>query len=598
MSLKAAIFSQELLSRERAKLQYLSEVTAVILIAAIAIGMSWKMMRDGLIFESHDLHYHLTWLQHFSKQFLSGDWYPRWLADTNYGYGSPTFVFYPPLIYYVGSFLKLIGLNIEQIIIAIYCLSLLLAGFGFYLYGRSRWGIMGAMVGAICYVSIPYISLNLYVRGALPETWGLMWLPIGLWLTDKTISRPIWSPLLTAFFALMALTHLPSLILYTIAWSFYTLSFLLKRSWKPVAIAFVSAGLGLGLVSLYLLPALLEQPFVSLKNLPSTSGGVAANLLGTPLTKNVSFLKRYIQPVFTYQFLAAIGLATTSIFYYRKDTTKRKEILCWTGVLFILVFMMSYPSLFIWQSSFVLQIIQHPWRLMGLFSLTTAALCGLATSRILQFKFKAKVVLSLVVVLVLLGNAGFLYKSSKSALGIHNPGNIEAAIAKQSWRGKIYQYIQTGLYDPYSNKLMDAQEYRPWINGSIAPYPEGNIPPVTVAKGSAKVQVTQWAGGDRAFTAQVEQPTTLQLRTYYYPAWHIWVNGQAQSFKMSERGTIEFDLEPGFYTVQMNYLATRVFKLGVGLSLLSLIGLIIFQYRFVRGFQRLNSKDLSRAVQV
>lgn len=589
---------QELRSHQSTKLQVLNEVAAVTFIAVIAIGMSWKMMRDGLIFESHDLHYHLTWLQHFSKQFLAGDWYPRWLADTNYGYGSPTFVFYPPLIYYVGSFLKFIGLNIEQVIISIYCLSLLFAGLGCYLYGRSHWGRMGAIVGAVCYVSIPYISLNLYVRGALPETWGLMWLPIGLWLTDKTIAKPTWSPLLTGFFALMALTHLPSLILYTIAWSFYTLSFLLKRSWKSVAVAFVSAGLGLGIVSLYLLPALLEQPFVSLKNLPSTSGGVAANLLGTPLTENVSFLKRYIQPVFIHQLLAAISLAVTALFYYRKDAAKRKEIVSWTGVLLVLIFMMSYPSLLIWQSSFVLQIIQHPWRLMGLFSLTTAALCGLAASRILQFKWKANVALSLVVALVLLGNAGFLYKTSRSALGIHNPGNIEVAIAKQSWRGKIYQYIQTGLYDPYSNQLMDAQEYRPWINGSIAPYPEGNMPPVTVTQGAAKVQVTQWDGGDRAFTAQVEQPTTLELRTYYYPAWHLWVNGQAQSLKMSDRGTIELSLEPGFYTVQMNYLATRAFKLGLGLSLASLIVLLIFQYRIVKRFQPFKSGDLSRAVQV
>lgn len=64
------------------------------------IVLNLVMIRDGLNGMT-DMKWHITWLQHFYRELTEGIWYPRWLAGTNYGYGSPTFVFYPPLVYYL-----------------------------------------------------------------------------------------------------------------------------------------------------------------------------------------------------------------------------------------------------------------------------------------------------------------------------------------------------------------------------------------------------------------------------------------------------------------------------------------------------------------
>ncbi|MBD2078390.1 hypothetical protein [Leptolyngbya sp. FACHB-17] len=90
---------------------------AISLIGGAAIVIAWKMIRDG-VNGLGDLSWHMTWIQHFAMQ-LTENVYPRWLAGANYGYGSPTFVFYPPLVYYLGASFRLLGLNIQQTIAAL-----------------------------------------------------------------------------------------------------------------------------------------------------------------------------------------------------------------------------------------------------------------------------------------------------------------------------------------------------------------------------------------------------------------------------------------------------------------------------------------------
>ena len=74
-------------------------IIVLLLIFAVMI-INLRMIRDGLNGMT-DMKWHITWLQHFYKELTEEIWYPRWLAGTNYGYGSPTFVFYPPLVYYL-----------------------------------------------------------------------------------------------------------------------------------------------------------------------------------------------------------------------------------------------------------------------------------------------------------------------------------------------------------------------------------------------------------------------------------------------------------------------------------------------------------------
>lgn len=356
---------------------YLVEALIILLLALTAIIINQKMIRDGIIFEANDIKYHISWLQYFSQEISEGIWYPRWLAGDNYGYGSPTFVFYPPLVYYVGSILKFIGLNTEQTIITLFTLAIFLAGLSFYFYSCNRWNKISSVVGALFYMTTPYIALNTYLRGALPETWSLIWIPLGLWVTDKSFTQPRWRIGLAIIAAIVALTHVPSLLLFTIFWFFYVLYSLNYRSGKTIFKTIISLLIGFGLVSFYLLPAILEKSLVNIEFM-KFNDGYKLNLISFGLTKTTKVIGKFIQPIFIYNCLVIFLLLTIIILCLKNKKIITKLVGGWLVFLISLIFLMSYPSVLIWQASETLQMVQFPWRLLGLFSFGIAALCTVA----------------------------------------------------------------------------------------------------------------------------------------------------------------------------------------------------------------------------
>ena len=49
----------------------------------------------------------MSWVNQFTQTIQQGVWLPRWMPDSNGGYGSPVFVFYSPLVYYATALLQL-----------------------------------------------------------------------------------------------------------------------------------------------------------------------------------------------------------------------------------------------------------------------------------------------------------------------------------------------------------------------------------------------------------------------------------------------------------------------------------------------------------
>lgn len=551
---------------------FLIEAVILLFLALAAIAINAKMIHDGLFLKSHDILNHITWLQHFSKELSEGIWYPRWLSGTNFGYGSPTFVFYPPLVYYIGSALKLSGLNIEQTIIALFSLAIFGGGLSFYIYGHNRWGRISSFVGALAYMTAPYITLNVAIRGALAEMWALVWIPLILWLTDQAILSSKWRVLLAIIFAVFALTHVPSLLVCTIFWFIYTLCFLFSKSWKDIITTIGSVILGLGIASPYLLPAILEQPLISTNKLRGVSGGFQANLIGTQWSNNFRFIHGYIQPIFIYELLVSLMFIVIAVYSYRQDRLKIKETFCWIFFLLTLSFLMNHYSTPIWQSSRTLQMIQFPWRLLGLFSFAGAALCGLAVRGIIKTSRGRNLnfFLSLTtIVILLLGNIGYSYKMSWFLPTLHNPGKYVSS--------NRYLQLQKALYEPYRDQLADIPEYRPQINnGNSVLFPIIGQPAVSLETSKGSIHINLWASYNRVFNVILEEASTIKIRTYYYPAWHLYVNKKPHPIQVSSDGTIKLQLNSGTYIVELNYLWTGSFKLGVLCSISSIIFLIFF----------------------
>jgi uncharacterized membrane protein len=560
---------------------FLIEVGIVFLLAIGAIVVNYKTIRDGIIFESYDLKYHLIWLQHFSQQITEGIIYPRWLAGDNYGYGSPTFVFYPPLVYYLGSLLKISGLDIEKTIVALFYLAIFASGLSFYFYARSYWGKISALGGALFYLTAPYIGFNLYLRGALAETWSLVWIPLLVLSADRAILKPRWRVVLTIIVAIVALTHVPSLLICTLFLLPYLLCFLGKYSWKAILSAIASIFLGFGIASFFILPAILEKSFVNI-NIMRADDVYKLNLLGFGLTETTNIVRKYVQPIFLYNGSIFVFIALVFGYFYFREKRLEGQARKWLLILMILAFLTSYPSGFIWETSQTLQMIQFPWRLLGLFSFGVAVLFSIVVEKILSVR-NLKLFFLAIALFLLLANPFYIYKLSLALPGFHNPGNIELAKEKGSWKASIYEQVKVALYDPYSNKVRGTQEYRPLLkNGKAAPAPLLEQPAISVVNGKAEIAIASWESERRKFQASVKELSTIRVRTYYYPAWHLFVNDLPHPLDLADDGTMIFQLPTGNYNVELNYQWTPAFLSGTIISILSIMLLILFC--FTNGF--------------
>ncbi|MCQ3979727.1 MAG: hypothetical protein DPW09_40430, partial [Anaerolineae bacterium] len=219
-----------------------------------------------------------------------GVWYPRWAPDFAFGHGYPFFNIYGPLSSYLGEIFHLAGLDIVNSVKVVFGLSALLSGLTMFLFVRRLLGPAPGLIAALTYVYIPYHLFDLYVRAALAESVGFVFVPLVLWGFYVAVTRPRLTAVLWAAMAyaglmftsnLLALLFTPILGLYVAfmlltnqqmaakrgEWRILTphvsrltppLSRLLASSLPP---GFVLL-LGLGLSAVFWLPAFLEYRYV------------------------------------------------------------------------------------------------------------------------------------------------------------------------------------------------------------------------------------------------------------------------------------------------------------------------------------------------
>lgn len=214
--------------------------------------------------QGHDLFHHLLSGHYFAQQLWQGEIYPRWLMAMNGGFGSPTFFFYPPLPYYVSALFAGPQAPLHDAITPLLwsaSLALLLSGLFAYLWLRSFASPLRALAATLLYLALPYhLGMDLYARFALAEFWAFVWAPLILLGQDLANQRSRKGlPLLTLALALLAFSHLPSLLLMM---GLITLRALLQ-AWRsrilfPIRLVAMAQVLGLVMAAILLLPALLD----------------------------------------------------------------------------------------------------------------------------------------------------------------------------------------------------------------------------------------------------------------------------------------------------------------------------------------------------
>ena len=362
----------------------------LIIIFIVSLVLGWQLLRPGYYAMHDDLQ--VMRLFEMDRCFENGQIPCRWVADLGQNYGQPLFNYYSALPYYLGEAFHLIGFSLVDTVKILFLLSLFLSGAFAYLLSREFMKENSALISAIAYLAVPYHAVDIFVRGALSESWGLTLIPLVLFALVRICKKPVVGNalLLTLSLAALLTTHnITVLISAPIILVFGLYFFLANKDHKKQTLYIAPAVLlGVGLSAFFLFPVLFEQSYIQTKFLTSDYFDFRAHFttIGQLFTKlswgyGPSRFESYQYPQTLSFFVGIVPIvsllfAPFLIWYKRRDKKVVYFFLLVFSLSLFYLFMTHARSVMIWERVEALKFVQFPWRFLGPAALLTSLLIG------------------------------------------------------------------------------------------------------------------------------------------------------------------------------------------------------------------------------
>lgn len=484
----------------------------------------------------------------------------RWAPDMAWGYGQAMFNFYSAFPYYISAIIRILTpLSVLGTVKALFAISFVTAAVGMYLLAKELWGKWAGILASVLYTYAPYHALDIYVRGALAESFSLAILPF-LWLfLYRVIKSPRMSNTLGVSLSLAALltTHNISTMIYAIPTIFWVIFwFLATKNWKSVLFVAVSGLLGVGLSSFFLLPAIYEQSLVQIKYLTQDysdyhghfvtlrqlfldrSWGDGPSIFGD--NEQISF-----QIGWPHWWLTIPSLIISLYLLYKKKFKESLLVISLVGLGFGSAFFTHSRSLFLWEKLPKIAFVQFPWRFLGL----TIFFFSLAGAFIARTKSNLGALVALVLILLTI----FLNKNYFVPVHYSRLVTDEQKLTGVAWELQRKAAIMD--YLPKTSKI--APQDRAFETPQIL---EGNGLIGNYSKGSDRF----------SFDAEIYNESKVEIPIIYFPGWIVLIDEKITPSEIhGDYGTITINIGQGKHTVQGRFTNTPVRTLGNSLTLVS-----------------------------
>lgn len=572
-----------------------------------SLGLAyWPMLQGGYPYV-HSIGSNAVWAFQFALQVGSGQIYPRWLEQSFASLGSPTLIFYPPMFLYATLPFAALGWPVLDRLVGSTGLALLALAGGSYLYAQTlfpqqRWWIL--LSTSLMLVS-PYFLVNVHIRGAMGEMWamvGICWSFWGLQVRLQGNEGWRWIPVSLSI-ALIGFSHVPTLLLFTCFWG--SLPFVLTcgltgwwNGWKKALDTFVywssclygSLGMGLGLACVFLLPAFLERTQV---NLGYMQFALPQNRLLVPSFWPLSFssqeFDRTLIPIFIVTLLSCLCLGLLlQVTQVQPRLLPQVYLLLWGSSLpLVMTTPIAQP---LYTHIEIFERIQFSWRWLAIAGVSWPFLIGilisqsrsLFSSRILRYLFQG-------ILLVILGIVqGGLYLQIERQVIVwpEKVADINTFFAKRppfpqevDLQAKPYRNVDWGMLENSLGQpfMTDVSEYTPrWIPDP--PHlPKRTYNLVEWERGSGDITDLIWKPGFRTFQVISEFPGSLQVRSYTWPGWAVYLNQYRIQIEASADGRLRIPIQEGKTQVQIVYEGTHAEQWGLWLTGIS--GILLLRGR-------------------
>ncbi len=526
---------------------------------ALLLPFFWLGSASG-----HDFEFHVaSWLD-VAYQWKHGVLFPRWTAWTNYGFGEPRFIFYPPLSWILGAALSLV-LPISWVPAAFILLTQTLAGMSAFFLLRRLAGKTSAYLGAVFYAANPYALLVSYVRSDFAEQLACAIFPFlllaalrlaGLLEEEKSRRSTIVS--FAFLFAGVWLCNAPAGVIASysmallFAWAAIT-----QRSWRVALRASSGLALGLGLAGFYLLPAAYEQRWVNIGQALSSGLLPTQNFLFTWIADAEHTWFNWISSLSALALvLLAAQTALASRRFANNTNLSNASQPVWGGLLLlgsVATLMMFRSTSPFWSILPKMRFVQFPWRWMSILAVVCSCFLAAAVERRRGW-------LWFVLVAILSFPLGYFLTQNTW----WDPDEMSTQLAAiKSDTG----YEGVDEYDPLGDDHLDLPKHSPLA--AILLDSSKNTPGKPP---NAKIQVEIWRTDNHQVFVECSAPARVALRLLNYPTWQVTVNGKTVTpEKPDDLDQMLIPIEAGKSEIEVRFVRTPDQTAGIALSVFSML---------------------------
>lgn len=474
----------------------------------------------------------------------------RWVPDMGYGYGYPQFNYYSPLPYYLMSVLVFLGIGILDSVKLGFAASIVFSGLAMYSLGSYLWGKKGGVASALFYTYAPYRAVDIYVRGAMGEAWGFVFMPLIILFSLRGSVLPLSLVVAGLLLAhnVTSLMFIPFYVLFMLFYGKPKFSYL-----KKVLACWAWGG---AMAAFFVLPAFLEKEYVHINSILSGYFNYLAHFVGIKQIFFSTFwgygvsglgdldgmalhvgLLQWTVPVFVLLVLLYLGKFRTA-----------KTVAVFVALAIAALFLMHPKSSFVWSNIGLLHYIQFPWRFLAIavvfFSLAAGAISKL---------FARKAFLIIIFAVVLLLNGYYFRLEEQLLISDEEKFSGESWVKQQTI--SILDYLPKAASHPPTSPALDTPEIL------------GTKGRVFGERGS------NW----QKWNVNFDEPGRLRLQIIDFPEWRVTVDGrEVQADSNNELGLLAVDVSAGEHIVEANLKDTPLRTFSNFISLFAVLGIVVY----------------------
>jgi uncharacterized membrane protein len=510
------------------------------------VAVSLLTMVPALVFgvpSNRDLSNHFRFALPFYDAIATGNFYPGWLAESNHGYGDPSFRFYPPALYYLLALFRFITGEWYVATLLTYVVVSVAGGLGVYFWARSALPSSQAMWASILYSVAPYHLNQLYQATLLAEWAGAAVLPFVFAFLERVCAHGRRRDVagFAGCYALLVLTHLPLTVIGSFALLVYALvPIQAGRRVKTLVQLAGATALGLCASSIFWVTMVSEMRWIGINTIDhDASVDYRLNfVLSTfsPDNMNVWWMNIMV--------LMTLLLSAPIVFLLRRRVWNERRHLRSVIVFSVFALFMTLPlSRPIWDVLSVLQQTQFPWRWLALLSMGLAVL----TAAALPLLDQAEGAVARVRRVMILG-----------AMSI-------AIVFTVSHVVREAKFLPRNEFESTLSAVRGTPSVNYWFPIWASSSAKRMTDEVEAAGGPVVVQ--SWSPERRVFQVPAGAATEARVRAFYYPHWIAKTSERVLSTRPDKDGALLISLPPDATSVELTFNEPRRSRISSWASL-------------------------------